>query len=96
MTEDPLQLLMRAPELAVLDALTATLDASARALTVAHDELYGLDCVDAPTEPSVEAALAAGVLGHIEALHRALRRYRTALQRRPDWERADAAPRHLF
>lgn len=95
MTEASLDLLYRAPEVAILAVLEAAIEATAHALVAAHDDIGALDSLRAPAEPSVEAVLAEAVIEHLGALREAVERYRTALERRPDWDAASAI-RPLF
>ncbi|HEX5753726.1 MAG TPA: hypothetical protein VFZ09_46485 [Archangium sp.] len=88
-----LELVLCAPELAVLAALEATLSASAAALTAAHAELEAEDFSDSPHPPSAQACLAAA-LTQVEALQHSLRRYRTLAVMREEWARV-APPSEL-
>ncbi|ATB34549.1 hypothetical protein [Melittangium boletus] len=80
-----LELVLCAPELAVLAALEATLRASAAALTAAHAELEAEDFAASPHPPSAQACLAAALLIQVEALQHSLRRYRTLIVMREEW-----------
>lgn len=82
----PSGLIQRAPEVAVLVVLEAALDSTASAFMAAHEDIGAIECTYSPAEPFVEAVLADGVLGHLGALREAVERYRTALERRPDWD----------
>jgi hypothetical protein len=82
-----LELVLCAPELAVLAALEATLSASVAALTAAHAELEAEDFVASPHPPSAQACLAAALLTQVEALQHSLRRYRTLVVMREEWAR---------
>jgi hypothetical protein len=82
-----LDLLLRAPEMAVLDALEATLAASALALTAAHPEVEAEDFAAAPQPPSAQAALADALLTQVEGLRQGLCRYRTLVTMQEEWAR---------
>jgi hypothetical protein len=86
-----LELVLCAPELAVLVALEATLRASATALTAAHAELEAEDFAASPHPPSAQACLAAALLTQGEALQHSLRRYRTLVVMREEWARVAPA-----
>lgn len=89
-----LELVLYAPELAVLAALEATLRASATALTAAHAELEAEDFAASPHPPSAQACLADALLTQVEALQHSLRRYRTLVVMREEWARV-APPSEL-
>lgn len=82
-----LELLLRAPELAVLDALEATLEAASLALTAAHPTLEAEDFAAAPHPPSPQACMADALLTHMEPLRQSLLRYRTLLVMQEVWAR---------
>lgn len=89
-----LQLLLRAPELAVLDALEATLAASSLALTAAWPELEAEDFAAAPVPPSAQACLADALLTQMGALQQSLRRYRSLLVMQEVWACYATADEH--
>jgi len=89
-----LELVLCAPELAVLCALEATLSASAAALTAAHAELEAEDFAACPHPPSAQACLAVCLLAQVEALQHSLRRYRTLVVMQEEWARAAPASEH--
>lgn len=89
-----LELVLCAPELAVLAALEATLRASAAALTAAHAELEAEDFAASPHPPSAQACLADALLTQVEALQHSLHRYRTLVVMQEQWARA-APPSEL-
>jgi hypothetical protein len=80
-----LQLLSQAPELAVLDALEATMVAASLALRAAHPELGQEDFAAAPHLPSLQSSMADAILTHLPPLHQSLRRYRTLLLMQHLW-----------
>jgi len=86
-----LELVLCAPELAVLWALEATLHASAAALTAAHAELEAEDFAASPHPPSAQVCLADALLTQVEALQHSLRRYRSLIVMREEWARAAPA-----
>jgi hypothetical protein len=86
-----LELVLCAPELAVLSALEATLHASAAALTAAHAELEAEDFMASPHPPSAQACLADALLTQVEALQHSLRRYRSLIVMREQWARVAPA-----
>lgn len=86
-----LELVLCAPELAVLSALEATLHSSAAALTAAHAELEAEDFAASPHPPSAQACLAAALLTQLEALQHSLRRYRTLVVMQQEWARVAPA-----
>jgi len=90
-----LELVLCAPELAVLCALEATLSASAAALTAAHAELTAEDFAACPHPPSAQACLADSLLTQVEALQHSLRRYRTLVTMREVWARAAPLSEHV-
>jgi hypothetical protein len=89
-----LELVLRAPELAVLSALEATLSASAAALTAAHAELEAEDFAASPHPPSAQACLADALLTQVESLQQSLRRYRTLVIMQEVWARAAPPSEH--
>ncbi len=89
-----LELVLCAPELAVLYALEATVRASAAALTAAHSELTAEDFAASPHPPSAQACLADALLTQLEALQHSLCRYRTLLLMQEEWARAAPASEH--
>lgn len=89
-----LELVLCAPELAVLAALDATLRASAAALIAAHAELEAEDFAASPHPPSAQACLAAALLSQVEALQLSPRRYRTLVVMREEWARVAPASEH--
>jgi len=68
--------LVRAPELAVLDVLDVALTAAHHALFAANPELESSEYLLEVPQPSVSACLAEAILGHVDALQAALGRYR--------------------
>lgn len=82
-----LELVLYAPELAVLTALEATLRASAAALTAAHAELEAEDFAASPHPPSPQACLADALLTQVQALQHSLRRYLTLVVMQEEWAR---------
>lgn len=89
-----LELVLCAPELAVLSALEATLRASVAALTAAHAELEAEDFAASPHPPSAQACLADALLTQVEALQHSLRRYRTLVVMQEEWARAAPPSEH--
>lgn len=89
-----LELILYAPELAVLAALEATLSASVAALTAAHAELEAEDFMASPHPPSAQACLADALLSQVEALQHSLRRYRTLVVMREEWARVAPPSEH--
>jgi hypothetical protein len=90
-----LELVLCAPELAVLAALEATLHASAAALTAAHAELEAEDFAASPHPPSAQACLADALLTQVEALQHSLRRYRTLVVMQAEWARVAPLSEHV-
>lgn len=86
-----LELVLCAPELAVLAALDATLRVSVAALLPAHAQLEAEDFAASPHPPSAQACLAAALLSQVEALQHSLRRYRTLVVMREEWARVAPA-----
>ena len=85
-----LRVLSQAPELAVLEALEATLVAASLALRAAHPELGEEDFAVSPHPPSLQSAMADALLTHLPPLRQALHRYRALLVMQQLW--ADSAP----
>ena len=85
-----LQMLSQAPELAVLEALEATLVAASLALRAAHPELGEEDFAVSPHPPSLQSAMADALLTHLPPLRQALHRYRCLLVMQHLW--ADSSP----
>lgn len=80
----PLHLLLAAPELAVLDALEATLEASACALSAAHSDLHS--SLSSTTPPSPQLYLADSILTQVCVLQHSLDNYRSLMARLvKDW-----------
>lgn len=90
-----LELVLCAPELAVLAALEATLHASAAALTAAHSELTAEDFAASPHPPSAQACLADALLTQVQALQQSLRRYRTLVVMQEEWGRVTPLSEHV-
>ena len=85
MSSPSLELLSQAPELAVLDALEATMAAASLALRAAHPELGEEDFAAAPHPPSLQSSMADAILTHLPPLRQSLRRYRTLLVMQQLW-----------
>lgn len=80
-----LQVLSQAPELAVLEALEATIAAAGLALRAAHPELGEEDFAVSPHPPSLQSAMADALLTHLAPLRQALHRYRCLLVMQHLW-----------
>jgi hypothetical protein len=77
------ELLLLAPELAVLDSLAAVLDASVHALTAAHVQLEDSDFAAALEPPSPEVCMADALIAQALALGHLLHNYRTFIAQQP-------------
>lgn len=80
-----LEVLSQAPELAVLEALEATIASASLALRAAHPELGEGDFAVSPHPPSLQSAMAGALLTHLPPLRQALHRYRCLLVMQHLW-----------
>jgi hypothetical protein len=85
------KMLLGAPELAILDALEATLDASIEALSAAYPDLERIDLFVATEPTSTAACLADAIASQAQVLSRMLHNYRALIALQPEWERAAPA-----
>lgn len=82
------QALLGSPELAILHALEATLEASIEALSAAHPDLERIDLFVATEPTSTAACLADAIASQAQLLSRMVHNYRALIELQPGWEHA--------